>query len=100
MAQHVRQKQMTKPDLNYNHDRDPMREAKERVGSLVFSCGFLSGILAAGVLLNGEMNKMNKSLFEALAGDSTVTLSLISAFIVPLSMGWIMRYFISGHRYL
>jgi hypothetical protein len=59
----------------------------------------VSGLLAAGALLYGEMTKMNKSLFEALSGDSAVTLSLIAAFMVPLSLGWIARYLISGQRY-
>ena len=42
---------------------------------------------------------MNKSLFEALAGDSAITFSLIAAFMVPLSIGWVARYMISGQRY-
>jgi hypothetical protein len=45
------------------------------------------------------MTKMNKSLFEALAGDSAITLSLIAAFMVPLSIGWIARYFVTGRRH-
>jgi hypothetical protein len=78
---------------------DPKRAAYRGFGAILFYCGFVSGLLAAGALLYGEMTKMNKSLFEALSGDSAVTLSLIAAFMVPLSLGWIARYLISGQRY-
>jgi hypothetical protein len=73
--------------------------AYQKLGSIVFLCGFLIGVIGAGALLFAEMTKMNKSLFEALAGDSAITLSLIAAFMVPLSIGWIARYLISGRRY-
>lgn len=82
----------------HKHD-DPKLAAYKRFGSIIFYCGFLSGLLAAGALLYAEMAKMNKSLFEALAGDSAVTLSLIAAFMAPLSLGWIARFLISGQRY-
>ena len=73
--------------------------AYQKLGSIVFMSGFLIGVIGAGVLLFAEMTKMNKSLFEALAGDSAITFSLIAAFMVPLSIGWIARYLISGRRY-
>lgn len=82
------------------HDDERIRAAYERFGSIVFYCGFFSGVIAAGALLYAEMAKMNKSLFEALAGDSAITLSLIAAFMVPLSIGWVARFLISGRRYL
>ncbi len=78
---------------------DPTQVAYKRFGSIIFYCGFLSGVLAAGALLYAEMTKMNKSLFEALAGDSAITLSLIAAFMTPLALGWIARFLISGQRY-
>ena len=82
------------------HDGNSAAEsAYEKLGSIVFFCGFLIGVIGAGVLLFAEMIKMNKSLFEALTGDSAITLSLIAAFMVPLSVGWIARYMISGRRY-
>jgi|GEM_PF-6262256 len=87
---------MNKP----RHHGDQTRAAYERFGSMVFYCGFFSGVIAAGALLYAEMAKMNKSLFEALAGDSAITLSLIAAFMLPLSIGWVARFLISGRRYL
>ena len=87
---------MNKP----NHPDQQTLAAYERFGSIVFYCGFFSGVIAAGALLYAEIIKMNKSLFEALAGDSAITLSLISAFMAPLSIGWVARFLISGRRYL
>ena len=55
-----------------------MRAAYERFGSIVFYYGFFSGIIATGALLYAEVSKMNKSLFEALAGDSAITKSRMS----------------------
>ena len=55
-----------------------MRAAYERFGSIVFCCGFFSGIIATVALLYAETGKMNKSLFEALAGDSAIAKSRIS----------------------
>ena len=81
------------------HKHNQEKAAHERIGSILFFFGFLSGIIGAGVLLFAEMTKMNKSLFEALAGDSAITFSLIAAFMVPLSIGWIARYFVTGRRH-
>lgn len=85
---------------NRRHHDDQRREAYERFGSIVFYCGFFSGVIGAGALLYAEMAKMNKSLFEALAGDSAITLSLIAALMLPLSIGWVARFLITGRRYL
>jgi hypothetical protein len=85
----------------HKHDNIPSTAALayKKLGSIVFLCGFLVGAIGAGGLLFAEMTKMNKSLFEALAGDSAITFSLIAAFMVPLSIGWVARYMISGQRY-
>jgi hypothetical protein len=85
----------------HKHDNIPSTAALayKKLGSIVFLSGFLVGAIGAGGLLFAEMTKMNKSLFEALAGDSAITFSLIAAFMVPLSIGWVARYMISGQRY-
>ena len=54
---------------------DPKHAAYKGFGAILFYCGFVSGILAAGALLYGEMTKMNKSLFEALADRKSTRLN-------------------------
>ena len=85
----------------HKHDNIPSTAALayKKLGSFVFLCGFLVGAIGAGGLLLAEMTKMYNCLFEARAGDSAITFSLIAAFVVPLSIGWVARYMISGQRY-
>lgn len=71
----------------------------ERVGAAVFYGGFLAGLGSAGFLLYLEMKDMQHSLFDQLAANSAVTLSLIAAFLTPLGIGWLLRYLISGKRW-
>ncbi|MFY9656477.1 MAG: hypothetical protein WAK01_07805 [Methylocystis sp.] len=71
----------------------------EKVGNAVFYSGFLAGIVCAGLLLYAEMKDMKHSLFDQLLGDSGITFSLIAAFVVPLGLGWLLRYLISGKRW-
>lgn len=69
------------------------------MGDAVFYLGFLAGVCLSASLLYLEMKEMGKSLFDALAADSGITLSLIAAFLVPLGVGWLGRLMISGRRY-
>ena len=71
----------------------------DRLGQAAFYLGFVSGIGFAGGLLYLEMTDMNRRLFDALAADSGITLSLIAAFLIPLGLGWFARLLISGRRY-
>lgn len=71
----------------------------EKLGKAAFYLGFLAGIVCAGLLLYVEVKDMKRSLFDQLLGDSGVTFSLIAAFVVPLGIGWLLRYFISGRRW-
>lgn len=71
----------------------------DKLGQAAFHLGFVSGIGFAGGLLYLEMHDMNQGLFDALAGDSAITLSLTAAFLIPLALGWMARFLISGRRY-
>jgi hypothetical protein len=71
----------------------------EKVGNAVFYLGFLAGIAGAGLLLYVEIKDMKRSLFDQLLGDSGITFSLIAAFVVPLGIGWLLRFLISGRRW-
>lgn len=71
----------------------------DKLGQIVFYLGFLGGIGFAGGLLYLEMHDMNHGLFDALAGDSAITFSLMAAFLIPLGLGWFARFLISGRRY-
>ena len=48
----------------HKHDNTPSTAALayQKLGSIVFLCGFLVGAIGAGGLLFAEMTKMNKSL--------------------------------------
>jgi hypothetical protein len=69
------------------------------VGGAVFYLGFFAGICLASSLLYLEMKEMDKGMFDALAADSAIRISLIAAFLVPLAVGWMARFLISGRRY-
>jgi hypothetical protein len=71
----------------------------EKVGNAAFYLGFLAGIVCAGLVLYVEVKDMKRSLFDQLLGDSGITFSLIAAFVVPLGLGWLLRYLISGKRW-
>jgi hypothetical protein len=71
----------------------------KRVGDAAFSLGFIAGVASAGFLLYLEMKDMRRSLFNQLAGDGSITFSLTAAFLVPLGLGWLLRYLISGKRW-
>jgi hypothetical protein len=83
----------------------PMRHAHAKattaakIGDALFYLGFFTGIAAAGGLFYLEVKDMQRSLFDQLASDSGVTLSLIAAFLVPLGVGWLLRYLIAGKRW-
>jgi hypothetical protein len=70
----------------------------EKVGDAAFYFGFIAGI-CAGLLLYAEAKDIKRSLFDQLLGDSGITFSLIAAFVVPLGIGWLLRYIISGKRW-
>ncbi len=72
---------------------------KEIVGQAVFYLGAVAGVCLSASLLYLEMKVMGKGVFDALAADSGVTLSLIAAFLLPLGAGWLGRFLISGRRY-
>jgi hypothetical protein len=71
----------------------------DTLGQAAFYLGFASGIGFAAGLLYLEMHDMNRQLFDALAGDSGITFSLMAAFLIPLGLGWFARLLISGRRY-
>jgi hypothetical protein len=79
--------------------RPGARTMAERVGDGLFYAGFLTGVVSAGALLYYEMKDMQSSLFDQLAANSAVTLSLIAAFLTPLGIGWFLRFLISGRRW-
>ena len=84
------------------HHHEHVAEAHplaDKLGQAAFYLGFLSGIGFAGGLLYIEMHDMNHGLFDALAGDSAITFSLMAAFLLPLGLGWLARFLISGRRY-
>lgn len=81
-------------------EKTPTRASRiEKVGDAAFYLGFLTGILCAGLLLYSEIKDMKRGLFDRLLGDSAITFSLIAAFVVPLGIGWLLRYVISGKRW-
>ncbi len=71
----------------------------EKVGDAAFYFGFIAEIVCAGLLLYAEAKDIKRSLFDQLLGDSGITFSLIAAFVVPLGIGWLLRYMISGKRW-
>jgi hypothetical protein len=79
--------------------RRERRTSADKVGQAVFYAGFLAGVASAGLLLRLEMKDMQRSLFDQLAEDSGITLSMIAAFLVPLGIGWLLRSVISGRRW-
>lgn len=82
------------------NDETPTRASMaEKLGDAAFYAGFIAGIVCAGLLLYAEMKDMKRSLFDQLLGDSAITFSLIAAFVVPLGIGWLMRYVISRKRW-
>jgi len=85
------------------HNRQPHHNSQpttaDRVGDAVFYLGFVAGLLLAGSVLYLEMKEMDKGVFDALAADSAIPISLIAAFLVPLAVGWMGRFLISGRRY-
>jgi hypothetical protein len=70
-----------------------------KIGDALFYLGFFAGIGCAGWLFYLEFKDMQRSLFDQLASDSGITLSLIAAFLVPLGLGWLLRYLIAGKRW-
>jgi hypothetical protein len=81
------------------HHATPAPGLADRLGQIAFYLGFVSGIGFAGGLLYLEMHDMNRGLFEALATNSGITFSLMAAFLIPLALGWMARFLISGRRY-
>ena len=77
----------------------PSHNLADKLGKAAFYLGFLCGIGFAGGLLYLEMHDMNRGLFDALATNSAITFSLMAAFLIPLTLGWIARFLISGRRY-
>ncbi|CAJ0849893.1 hypothetical protein AMST5_00191 [freshwater sediment metagenome] len=73
--------------------------AAEKVGNAAFYLGFFAGVACAAFLLYSEMKDIKRGLFDQLAGDSSITFSLIAAFLFPLGIGWLLRYMISGKRW-
>lgn len=71
----------------------------EKIGQAAFYLGFVAGVAAAGYLLYLESKDIQRGLFDQLAANSGVTLSLMAAFLVPLGIGWLLRYMISGRRW-
>jgi len=61
--------------------------------------GFFAGVACAAFLLYFEVKDIKRGLFDQMAGDSSITLSLMAAFLVPLGIGWLLRYMISGKRW-
>jgi hypothetical protein len=84
---------------NKHHDHPASHDLADKLGQAAYYLGFLSGIGFAGGLLYLEMHDMNRGLFDALAGDSAITFSLMAAFLIPLALGWMARFMISGRRY-
>lgn len=82
-----------------HHEHPASHALADKLGQAAYYLGFLSGIGFAGGLLYLEMHDMNRGLFDALAGDSAITFSLMAAFLIPLALGWIARFLISGRRY-
>lgn len=70
-----------------------------KVGNAAFYAGVVAGVAAAGYLFYLEMKDMQSSFFDQLAANSGITLSLTAAFLVPLGIGWLLRYLISGKRW-
>jgi hypothetical protein len=84
-------------EMNTHHRHK--RSTADLIGQGVFYLGFIAGICFSASLLYLDMKEMDKGMFDALAADSGITLSLIAVFLIPLGLGWSVKLMISGRRY-